>query len=102
MSLWPALYHLGSSDLFGYQPSDSGRFLLAQDGTKCDISERTEACANDTNANANIKHSLFKSTFHVLFTILHCESKKQDTKLLSMPLGNTDGFSKYFHWYTQE
>jgi len=31
---------------------------------------------------------------------LHRESKKQDTKLLSMSLPNIDRFSKFFQWYT--
>jgi len=31
---------------------------------------------------------------------VHCESKKQDTKLLFV--FNTDQFLKFFHYYTQQ
>jgi len=33
-----------------------------------------------------------------IFQILHCVSKKQDTKLLPITSPNVNRFSKFFHW----
>ena len=43
-------------------------------------------------------HRINQLKTHLSVPALHCVSKKQDTKLLSITSPNVNRFSKFFHW----